>query len=385
MKKITLLAAFFAAFAMNAQTVLFETDFEGEVVGDNVGEDTDIPADFMSYDVDGDGFNWGLSNPVNFTQPFGDLYVGNFIASASYITNGAGGNGGQGALSPNNILVLPMVSIPDGAVNVEFSYLVGSGTDPDFFSETYSVTVTNSSDEADILAATPILSTTLAFQGIETVTLNLDDYVGQDVYIAFRHHDTTDQWLLGLDDLRVQAEVLSVVDFAFNNFSHYVANEQLVLNADKLDLFELSTNTIKLLNYIAEKKSINIINKIPESFFIKADKNMLSTILRNLISNAIKFTPKGGKIEIGCVEINHDLSLTQIYVKDTGVGIKKETQKKIFSISENTSTQGTEKESGTGLGLIICKEFVEKHGGEIWLESEVKKGSTFTFSIPIDE
>ncbi len=262
MKKITLLAAFFAAFAMNAQTVLFETDFEGEVVGDNVGEDTDIPADFMSYDVDGDGFNWGLSNPVNFTQPFGDLYVGNFIASASYITNGAGGNGGQGALSPNNILVLPMVSIPDGAVNVEFSYLVGSGTDPDFFSETYSVTVTNSSDEADILAATPILSTTLAFQGIETVTLNLDDYVGQDVYIAFRHHDTTDQWLLGLDDLRVQAEVLSVVDFAFNNFSHYVANEQLVLNADT------AMESVELYNLLGQKVASHKLASTNESISI---------------------------------------------------------------------------------------------------------------------
>ena len=233
MKKITLLAAFFAVFAMTAQTTLWEEDFESETVGDNVGEDTDIPASFLSYDVDGDGFNWGLSNPVNFTQPFGDIYVANnFITSASFITTGAGGNGGDGALSPNNILVTPLVSIPGGASDVELSYFVGSGTDPDFFSETYSVTVTTSSAEADILAATPVLTTTLAFQGGEDVVINLDAFIGMDVYIAFRHHDTTDQWLIGLDNLKVVDGTLGVDDNTFNNFSYFVANNQLNLSTD---------------------------------------------------------------------------------------------------------------------------------------------------------
>jgi len=234
MKKITLLAALFAVFTMNAQTTLWEEDFEGETVGDNVGEDTDIPASFLSYDVDGDGFNWGLSTPGNYTQPFADIYTGNnFICSASYITIGANGNGGQGALSPNNILVTPLISIPNSASDVEFSYFVGSGTDPDFYSETYSVTVTTSSAEADILAATPVLTTTLAFQGGEDVTINLDDFIGQDVYIAFRHHDTSDQWLIGLDNLKVVDGTLGVADNAFNNFKYFVdVNSQLNLSAN---------------------------------------------------------------------------------------------------------------------------------------------------------
>lgn len=235
MKKITLLAALFAVVTLSAQNVLYEEDFESATVSDNVGEDTDIPGDFLSYDVDGDGFNWGLSNPANFTQPFGDIYMGNnFIISASFITTGAGGNGGQGALSPNNILVLPMISIPPGATGVELSYFVGSGTDPAFFSETYSVTVTTSSAQADILAATPVLSTTLAFQGGETVNINLDAFIGQDVFIAFRHHDTTDEWLIGLDDIKVEAATLSIEDNNFEGFAYFMdtdSNLNLKANA----------------------------------------------------------------------------------------------------------------------------------------------------------
>jgi len=234
MKKITLLAVFFAAFTLNAQITIWEEDFESEIVGDNVGEDTDIPASFLSYDVDGDGYNWGLTNPINFSQPFGDIYFGNnFIISASYITLGVGGNGGQGALSPDNILVTPLVSIPAGATDVNLSYFVGSGTDPDYFSEEYSVTVTTSSAQVDILAAMPVLNTILAFQGGETVVVNLDAFIGQDVYIAFRHFNTTDQWLIGLDDIKVTAGSLGVVDQSFNNFLFYVdANQQLNLSAN---------------------------------------------------------------------------------------------------------------------------------------------------------
>lgn len=221
MKKLLLLLAF-VSFTMNAQTILFEDDFEAYTVGDNVGEDTDIPANYLSYDVDGDTYNWGLSNPVNYTQPFADIYTGNFIASASYITIGAGGNGGQGAISPDNILVLPMMSIPTDAADVELVYWVGSGTDVGFFSETYSVQVTATSDQAAVLAATPIYDTTLAFQGGEFITLNLDAYIGQDVYVSFRHYNTTDEWLIGLDDIKVQYTAgASVEDLQALGFSYY--------------------------------------------------------------------------------------------------------------------------------------------------------------------
>lgn len=230
MKKLLLLVAL-ASFTMNAQTILFEDDFESYSVTDNVGEDTDIPATYVSYDVDGDTYNWGLAIGTSFTQPLGDLYTGNFLLSASYITTGAGGNGGQGALSPNNIIVLPMVSIPSGATNVELIYLVGSATDPNFFSETYSVQVTESSDQAAILAATPILETTLSFQGSDVITLSLDAFAGQDVYVSFRHYDTTDQWLLGLDDVKIQYDSgASVEDLQAQGFSYHPNPVSNVLN-----------------------------------------------------------------------------------------------------------------------------------------------------------
>ena len=118
--------------------------------------------------------------------------------------------------------------------------------------------------------------------------------------------------------------------------------------------------------------------------FVHADKNMIATVIRNLISNAIKFTPKDEEIFINArlTTGENGQNFTQISVKDNGAGIEKETQTKLFSISENTSTKGTENETGTGLGLILCKEFVENHGGEIWVESETAIGSSFYFTIP---
>jgi len=164
---------------------------------------------------------------------------------------------------------------------------------------------------------------------------------------------------------------------------------------EKQKLYLLAAENCELLFQSAAIKSIKIINRVADDVYVKADKNMLLTILRNLISNAIKFTPKGGMVEIGCfpVETHSRVSqyekdrayqheyLQQIYVKDNGVGIEKEKISQLFGISESILTKGTEGESGTGLGLILCREFVEKHGGKIWVESEVGKGSEFIFTL----
>ena len=197
-------------------------------------------------------------------------------------------------------------------------------------------------------------------------------------------------------DVKEKKEIIGYIQKSAKNTYNLLENllmwsrlqrGKISLNSEKINLFELSQTTLKVLYYMAENKSISINNLIPKDTFVNADENMLATILRNLISNAIKFTPKGGNIEIGCVETRHTLSQPhtvsqlQIYVKDNGVGIKKEIQTNLFNIAESTSTKGTEKESGTGLGLVICKEFVEKHKGKIWLESEVDKGSKFIFTL----
>jgi len=146
-----------------------------------------------------------------------------------------------------------------------------------------------------------------------------------------------------------------------------------------LDLRDIVPDVIELLENQAKKKSISISSLIPEHCPIMADKNMIETIFRNLFTNAIKFTPKNGKIVVSIVSHNDQV---EISVRDTGVGIAKEDMEFIFKIERKTTTLGTEKETGSGLGMILCKEFVEKHGGKIWVESELGNGSTFKFTIP---
>ena len=147
----------------------------------------------------------------------------------------------------------------------------------------------------------------------------------------------------------------------------------------------LTNEAIKMLSQLAKNKTISLSNKIPIDLFVFVDRNMFSTIIINLISNAIKFTPKGGVIEVNSQLVNNknNEKYVEISVKDNGIGITPEIQSKLFNITESHSTQGTEKEKGTGLGLIICKEFVEKHGGKIWIESEKGKGSKFIFTLPM--
>jgi signal transduction histidine kinase len=133
-----------------------------------------------------------------------------------------------------------------------------------------------------------------------------------------------------------------------------------------------------------------VINKtLPPKILVYADKDMICTVLRNLITNAIKFSYPGGKINISTDEKQ---GLLTVSISDNGVGIPKENIDKLFRIDENYSTPGTMGESGTGLGLILCKEFIEKHGGKIWAESncdgsdkqqeKIINGSTFYFTIP---
>jgi signal transduction histidine kinase len=129
------------------------------------------------------------------------------------------------------------------------------------------------------------------------------------------------------------------------------------------------------------KKNIEIKVFAKEELFIYADVNMFSTIFRNLISNAIKFTPENGTVSI---YIRKKENFCEITVKDSGVGISAENIRKIFRIDSNHSTSGTNGEKGTGLGLILCKEFIEKHNGKISVESVVGKGSQFIFTMPIN-
>ena len=112
-----------------------------------------------------------------------------------------------------------------------------------------------------------------------------------------------------------------------------------------------------------------------------ADVDMFKAVLRNLVSNAIKFTNTGGTINITAKQMNSNITIS---VSDNGIGIAPHNLMKLFEMSEVSTTKGTAEETGTGLGLLLCKEFVEKHGGKIWVESEIGKGSDFKFTLPIN-
>lgn len=155
---------------------------------------------------------------------------------------------------------------------------------------------------------------------------------------------------------------------------------------EKLNFYLLISETIDLLKQNASNKSITIKMKVVEDTLIYADKNMVLTILRNLLSNAIKFTMNGGSVIIRSEPIkNLDGSpFLKVMVEDTGVGISEDRLESLFDISVDSSTKGTENESGTGLGLILCKEFITLHKGEIWAESKHDKGSRFYFTLPLN-
>ena len=130
----------------------------------------------------------------------------------------------------------------------------------------------------------------------------------------------------------------------------------------------------------AIKKEIDLRINIPESAVVFADMHMLETVVRNLISNAIKFSFKGGVIEINSSKTEN--KMVRIEVKDTGIGMNAELLSKLFLLTENTNRKGTEGEPSTGLGLILCKEFIEKQGGKLWAESTEGNGSSFIFTLP---
>jgi len=156
-------------------------------------------------------------------------------------------------------------------------------------------------------------------------------------------------------------------------------------------IFEPSTNPItyvcdnaySIYYPIAKEKNIELINNVKSKCLATYDYNTILTVLRNLISNAIKYTPSSGKIIINCKK-HQDSNELIISVSDTGIGIPKEKINDLFKIESHFSTPGTNDEKGSGLGLILSKEFVEKNGGKIWVKSQQGKGSTFYFTLPIE-
>jgi signal transduction histidine kinase len=148
---------------------------------------------------------------------------------------------------------------------------------------------------------------------------------------------------------------------------------------EQTDIYLQSQNIISLLRINAEEKDIVISSKMNKDLVAWADVNLFSTVLRNLLVNAVKFSRVGSIIQVTGKMENGQIIIS---VSDTGVGIRQEDLEKLFEIGTNISTKGTFNEKGTGLGLILCKEFVEINHGKIWAESTYGSGSTFHFTVP---
>ncbi len=155
--------------------------------------------------------------------------------------------------------------------------------------------------------------------------------------------------------------------------------DEISYSPEEIKLSGLIKTTVDLFKESLQSKNISISIQIPNDTLLYADRNMLMTVFRNLISNAIKFTPEGKSIEIISIEMdNHH----QIEIKDQGIGMDADRISKLFDKTEYTSTYGTNGEKGNGIGLLLCKDFIERNGGTLNVESEIDKGSAFIFSIP---
>jgi len=154
---------------------------------------------------------------------------------------------------------------------------------------------------------------------------------------------------------------------------------KIEVKKETFPVFAVVQNSLNLLENNALKKNVSVKNKVPQELVVYADSEMISTVIRNLLSNAIKFTKPEGEI-IATAQRNEKETIIEI--SDNGVGISPDKINNLFEPDQSLNSLGTEGEKGTGLGLIICKDFLEKNNGKIWAESELGKGSTFKISLP---
>jgi two-component system sensor histidine kinase/response regulator len=156
--------------------------------------------------------------------------------------------------------------------------------------------------------------------------------------------------------------------------------DRVEVNPSTFSPYQVIHENVNVLYQHADNKSITLKISIPQDYRCFADKNMISTVFRNLISNSIKFTNEKGLIEISVLQKDE---LLQFCIADNGIGMSEKTRTNLFNITEKVQRTGTANETGTGLGLILCKEFIEKNGGTIFVTSKPDLGSKFYFTIPV--
>ena len=220
----------------------------------------------------------------------------------------------------------------------------------------------------------------------------------KDLFFSIIAHDlkTPFNGLLGVTELMIDdtltCEEIKEFSILLNKSAHntFELIEELLewakiqrglteFNPSIINLNETINKTIQILNLSILNKSIKLFVDVPNDHNALVDQNMIQTVFRNLISNAIKFTTPNGKIIISSEIIEHNI---RISIKDNGIGMSDKIKNNLFNIEVNTKRIGTDGEHSNGLGLILCKDLIKKQGGKIWVESEEEKGSTFYFTIP---
>jgi two-component system, sensor histidine kinase and response regulator len=199
-------------------------------------------------------------------------------------------------------------------------------------------------------------------------------------YSAISEKDKKDY----LKNIRLSSESMMILLLELLEWSKS-QNAKMVFKPEEINLFNLINEVKKTLYYQALNKNTELVSEIKNNVYAIADKEMVKTILRNLLTNAIKFTPQNGNIRIVANEIldqNKNKKFIEISVIDNGVGIKKHNLDKIFQIGQNIHKLGTENETGSGLGLSLCKELIKKNNGYFYIKSIENSGSTFTFALP---
>jgi signal transduction histidine kinase len=204
--------------------------------------------------------------------------------------------------------------------------------------------------------------------------------LGLSEYLASDYMD------LSKEDLKEIANgLMSSAQSTFNLLENLlqwarIKTGRIKLNPEAIELNKIIDKVLHLFMKNAQEKKILLEAEANHAVYVFADLNMIEVIIRNIVSNAIKFTNKEGKVIINTEVINE---FVQISVRDNGVGMNNEAVLKLFKVGQNVSADGTQNEKGSGLGLILCKEFVELNGGEIFVESELGKGSTFKIKLPL--
>lgn len=218
--------------------------------------------------------------------------------------------------------------------------------------------------------------------------------IAHDLRNPFQHLVNTTELLLTNLKKAVDPETEELAKIIYNSaqYSYGLLEDLLLWSRSQMNsmefsplnipLYEYVQSELKLTNNLAERKGIKLNVSIPKKMSVYADENMLKFILRNLLTNAIKFTNRGGTIILSA---GMTKSFSHIQVEDTGIGMTKPEINSLFKIAKRYSNLGTEKEKGTGLGLVLCHEFVKYHGGKIQIKSKIGVGSKFKFTLPFEK